>query len=248
MLKNLWNAVGFLAIVHLLTFGVFVGWLAWTGRLDVDRIERMRSMLAMTIEDEAAERAAAEEAAEAEWEAAATAARRERPGPPSAEQIAYANRQDQQFLETIRRSETDIDHLREQLVTQQRAIGQQRDQLAAERAAFEAEREWFNTLQEDEQFARVVALLERVPPAQAKAMIIGWMNDGDVESAVSYLNAMNLAASRKVLREFRGDDELRLAANLLERLRTYGTAPEAAGRTNGAQDELNGLPADPNAR
>ena len=57
---------------------------------------------------------------------------------------------------------------------------------------------------------------------EVKQQIIELFNTGSKEQAVIYLDAMNQRIAGKVLAEFKTDDEVKLAKELLERVRTLG--------------------------
>ena len=62
-MKNLWNIISFMSVVNLIALLLFFGWLWKTDRLSMDRVQRLRDMLAETNAEEAD--AAVEQAAQA---------------------------------------------------------------------------------------------------------------------------------------------------------------------------------------
>ena len=64
MMRTILTTLGFLAVVNLLAILVCIGWLQQSGRLDRDRIERVRTIFELPVAEEAAlaEAAAEEEA------------------------------------------------------------------------------------------------------------------------------------------------------------------------------------------
>ena len=75
-MTKVWNIISFLAVMNLIAVGCFVVWLFGSGRMDADRLERTRLIYDLPIEQETAERVAAEkiEALEAALQQAADAA------------------------------------------------------------------------------------------------------------------------------------------------------------------------------
>lgn len=65
-----------------------------------------------------------------------------------------------------------------------------------------------------------------MPPKLAKQMIQQLVHDQKIEQAVAYLDAMDGRAAKKILSEFKTAEEIDLATELLERLRTLGTPSE----------------------
>jgi len=221
-MKNLWNIVSFLAVVHLLAVVMFGGWLWKSERLDGDRIRELREMLAMTIPEAEAAAARAAEEATVRRQQMAEANLRENPGLPSADRvrtIVDANQSEQRSARRIRdfkeqlarqmaQAEASIDEKREALQTEQESL--------VSGAAVERER------RSADQLKKAVKILESLPPKQLKRQIIELVNSGSKEQAVIYLDAMNLRIAGKVFAEFKTDQEVKLAKELLERVRTLG--------------------------
>ncbi|MBC03957.1 MAG: hypothetical protein CMJ34_11755 [Phycisphaerae bacterium] len=67
-MRTIWSTLSFLAVVNMLAILLAVGWLYQSGRIDTDRLERVRELFGSTIADE---RAAREAAAAREAELAA---------------------------------------------------------------------------------------------------------------------------------------------------------------------------------
>ncbi|MFT3686204.1 MAG: hypothetical protein QM783_14990 [Phycisphaerales bacterium] len=75
-MKRVWNMLAFLAIANLLAIGGFVGWLAATDRLSVDRLRTLRESWKTTVAEEKEAEAKAAVESEAAKKASAEAARR----------------------------------------------------------------------------------------------------------------------------------------------------------------------------
>jgi hypothetical protein len=228
MMRTAWNLLSFLAVVNLLGLLMFTGWLWHSQRLDRDRLLAIRAMLAITIPD--ALRQAEESAKEAEAERLRDAdeARLRQPPIRSEAQVAAMSRLDQQAHQVARRLFDESTLLADQL-------DRREQDLAARQAAFEDEkRRWEETTAADRQraadaqFARAVKLLESLPPKAGKQKVEELVATGRTDQAVRYLNAMNQRQAAGIIKEFKTDDENRLATELLERLRTFGFEAEPA--------------------
>ena len=227
-MKTLWNVVSFLAVVHLLALVLFVVWLWQSDRLSRDRMESLRDLLAPTLaEAEAAAEASAKEAESLRAMEEADARRRRLPM-SSEMQIEHIGHLEEIEQRAIRRLKSEREHLTEQLASNLRQLQSREAEFEAERRAWEeaiaAERE----RRTDEQFAKAVRQLESVPPRQGKAIMVELVRDNQIDQAVAYLDAMNARASSKILEQFRTDEEVRLATELLERLRRFGIDAELA--------------------
>lgn len=239
-MKRLLTAISALAIINLLGILGAVGWLAATQRLSAARIEAVREMLHEPVPVEAARLAAEQKASEAESEAEETPL----PDTPplGAEQLVSLQREQDRAAEfrgqRLVRESTSL-----ALTT---TLEVQR--LDKERKAFEAERERFErrqgdiaALHGDVQFQAALSVLSAVKPDAAKAMLqeiiderAGAIGMGDapglsgLDRAVAYLDEMDEMVRGKVMAAFVSDSPT-LAAELLERLRTFGLMADASG-------------------
>lgn len=249
-MRTLWNITAFLAIVHLLALLMFIGWLGATDRLSMERADALRDIFAPTVaEDEAL---AADREAEAEEDAEQQVAQQRLQAPPvsSASRITF----DHAIAEQHRHAERRLEDAQKQIAEM---IESQRASLEAERAALEAEKKaWTESIADEqeqrssEQFMRAVQTLERLPAKQAKNMLVELMRqDGEqgLEQAVAYINAMNAFAASRVIRELKTDQEIGLATDLLEGLRTFGVLTEGDARQGGSTTSGAG-PTDPAGR
>lgn len=246
-MKALWNAVSVLAIANLLAIGGVVFWLMGSGRLDKERMTRLREMLSGTVAAEQAVAAAAAKEAEAQAQEAAVAERESRAPLSASEQLHVRldlSEVDHQRIERIRQETRDL------TIT----VARDQQRLAEERAAFEAEREAFDAMRAQlaevegqAQFRKAVSTLQGLKPDEAVAILMeilrlpagvggtlgsnaGGVVDfesGGAEQVVSYLNAMQERSRNKVMAAIAGNDPA-LAADLLERLRTRGLSTASA--------------------
>ncbi len=235
-MKTLWNIVSFLAVVHLLALIMFVGWLWKSGRLDSDRVGELREMLAMTIpEAQAAAAQAAEQAALRQQQTAAENLR-QNPGLPSADRVRTITDARQSEQRSIRRISDLKADLARQLARAQARIDEQRDALESERRSIDGPAAGERERRSADQLRKTVKLLESLPPKQLKRQIIELVNSGSTQQAVIYLDAMNQRIAGKVLAEFKTDPEVKLAKELLERVRTLGRPDGQASAPTDSSD------------
>jgi hypothetical protein len=221
-MKTLWNIVSFLAVVHLLALVMFAGWLWKSERLDSDRVDELRAMFAMTIpEAEAAAAQATQEAALALQEMADEHLRLN-PGLPSGDRMQTVTDARQSQQRSVRRINDVKADLTRQMAEAQTRIDEQRAALEAQQRSIDSGAAGEQQRQTAEQLRKTVKLLESLPPKQAKRQIVELINTGSKDQAVIYLDAMNQRIAGKVLAEFKTDDEVKLAKELLERVRTLG--------------------------
>jgi hypothetical protein len=217
----LWQLAATAAIVNLLALLAGVGWLVGSGRLDRERWEAIRTIVA-----------APPGGAVPEPE-------------PTVEEPAGSIRTTAARIEAldreIRQQSISLRRLRDEKEQLDRTLEDRRAELDRREAAFTAEREAWeaSTLAEreariDTQFRKTVRLLESVPPKQAKDLLLELVRDGDRAGAVAYLDAMSPYKASSVLKTFKGEDETRVAAVLLEELRVRGQRAGSARAAVGA--------------
>lgn len=227
-MKTFWNLISFLAVIHMLALAMFVGWLAMTQRLSAERMESLRELFAPTVAEEQQQRAEVEEQAEAEREAQLEQARLERPPLTSEVQIELSDAIDDKTEQSVRRMQDTKRRLDALLAERERQLDQREARLDERQAQWEESIEAQRRRREDEQFAKAVKTLERLPAGQAKNMLIELTGEGKMEQAVAYIDAMSTYGASKVIRELKAENEIGLAADLLEGLRTFGVEVEGA--------------------
>ncbi|MFM2164962.1 MAG: hypothetical protein RL325_1399 [Planctomycetota bacterium] len=235
-MKSLLKLVLVLAIAHLLAVAGFVGWLFASGRVDSERIGRMREIFAKPVAVEAKE--AVEAQAKADEQAAdAEMMRKLRELPlASADRVDNGSRSDERIELGLRAFEDKTRRLREELKKDGDTLEQQIKAFEKRQKDWEASIAADKQRETDEQFRKAVRLVESMPPKQARSWILELVNSGKTETAVAYLDAMTGAKASNLLKSFKGDEEVKVATELLERLRMLGLESEArAERTHGAK-------------
>lgn len=232
-MKSIWTLVSILAVAHLLALGGFAGWLVGTGRLDGDRLERIREILAEDpgAGDEAEGDAENEADDDASLQTVALST------DDRIDLLMEGSQINRQRKERLRREMQDLQrsHQREQ-----DRLDQERQAFEAERASFRAELERLQEIDGGAQFRKSVKVLESLRAGEAMQTLLAVIDgavivdegaavapegasvrEDGMRRAVSYLNAMQERARSKVMGEF-VKQQPDLAAELLERLRTRG--------------------------
>jgi hypothetical protein len=235
-MKSLLKLVLVLAIAHLLAVAGFVGWLFASGRVDSERIGRMREIFAKPVAVEAKETVEAQAKAD-EQAADAEMMRKLRELPlASADRVDNGSRSDERIELGLRAFEDKTRRLREELKKDGDTLEQQIKAFEKRQKDWEASIAADKQRETDEQFRKAVRLVESMPPKQARSWILELVNSGKTETAVAYLDAMTGAKASNLLKSFKGEEEVKVATELLERLRMLGLESEArAERTNGAK-------------
>ncbi|MDX2114378.1 MAG: hypothetical protein SFZ24_01985 [Planctomycetota bacterium] len=229
-MRSIWIIISTLAIANLLGIAGFLGWLQTSGRLNRDRVERIRTILAPTVATEQAEEQRRQAEAETARQAAEAAAK-VGVKPLTAEQrLEDAAGQEEVDAQRSRRVQRETTDLINTLMREREQLDRERAKFDADVAAFKEMRARIAEQEGSEQFQKTVQLYQSVKPADAKNMMASLIQTGKKDQVVSYLNALAPRNASKILAEFQVDDPA-LAADLLERLRLLGTAlaPESPG-------------------
>jgi hypothetical protein len=239
-MRNLWTIVSVLALANLIAIGAFAGWLGATGRLDRERFDELKRMLAETPQEREA-RLAAEAAAAAQLEQEQQALRERvdtlTTTPMTAEELVALQQEaamaaDQRMTRAMR----ELEDLRDLLARERAETDRLGEAIELQRKAYEARIEARDNLLGQEQFRTAVDTLQGLrAPAARNVLMAMWDGqtpppEGGLDGkavVVEYLRAMEDRQRNKVLAEFEKDDPA-LAAVLLERLRTDGVSPEVA--------------------
>ena len=229
-MKRIWTIIVVLGLANVFALGGFTGWLASSGRLNIDRVRKIREMLTETVAEENARIAAEEEQAAA---AAAAADDGLPSGPPrtASELVAMRLEATEVDMERISRLRREVEDLQRKLRRDQGMLDTQSASFATERNDFLAMRARLAEIEGAEQFRKSVGVLESLKSADAKAMLDVLLTDGQQEQVVSYLDAMDERIRSRVMTEFVKDGQPDLAAQLLESLRTRGLEAVASGET-----------------
>ena len=225
-----------LAVAHLLAALGFVTWLFASGRVDGERITRVREIFSTTIEQE--KRARAEEESKASAAAAdADLVRRLRELPlASAERTDTDSRAGDRIELGLRTFEDKTRRLRDELRKDGESLDQRIQSFEKRKSDWEKSIAADKQRVTDEQFRKAVKSLESLPPKQAREVVLELVRTNRMDTAVAYLDAMSSSKASNLLKSFKGDEEVKVATELLERLRMLGLESEArAERTHGAK-------------
>lgn len=226
MIRSIWLVISTIAVANLLALVGFFGWLVASDRLNLDRAEAIRELIAPTVAEEAARLKAEED--ERQVELARLEEQGELGGMPlsAADRLNILREVDEVSRQRFERMERETRDLQRQLRDELDAIAAERQAFETIRDEFEARRTEIAELEQSKQFKRAMQLYESSKPDVAANMFEELIGQGKEHHVVSYLNAMKPMAARKVIEEFEGRDPA-LAARLLEGVRNYGlTTPK----------------------
>lgn len=223
-MRTLWNIIAVMALANLLAMGAVAGWLFNSGRLDPQRIEELRAIIAEPV---AAQRAReAEAAAQAEAEAATKAEEARLTAAPvtASEVVAVrleASEIDRQRIERLRR---EVEDLRRVLAQERRTLDEESAAFVRERDAFTALRAEIAAREGDTQFRKSVEVYQSMKAKDAVSALLELERGGSRTRVVDYLNAMEDRARVRIAEELTKQDPA-LAAQLLEAVSVRGVEP-----------------------
>lgn len=221
-MRTLYTAFILVLLVNALALGGLFAWMGSTGRLSKNRVHEAVAVFKHTLQEQEALEA---EAAEAEQQALALAERAMRleqvaGGPVTPEQrLASIQQVDEKQQALIERQKAEAQALQHQLDVQMKLIEAKLSELDAKQQAFdEAVAAQLDEMQQED-FKEAVAMLEGIPPKQAKGVFQQMLKQGEDDQVVSYLSAMQQRLAAKVLKEFKLPNEVAQATQLIEQLR-----------------------------
>jgi hypothetical protein len=220
-MKTVWNLLAVLAVANLLGLGAFVGWLKMSNRLDRERLHEIRTVLTQTVSQRKADADAVTAKADQDKKTAAEQAKVGTPPVTASEALdlkIQLSQFDQARLEAMRR---DVSLLQDTLRRERQALDADRAAFAKEKSDFEKARQTVAATEGNVQFKKTLATYESLKPDKAKLALKQLIDQKQTDQAVAYLNAMQERPRTKVIDEFLKDDP-KVAADLLERLRTRG--------------------------
>ncbi|MDZ4830707.1 MAG: hypothetical protein SGJ09_10985 [Phycisphaerae bacterium] len=220
-MKTMWKLASIFAVVNLLALLGAGAWLMMTGRLDRERFDAVKVLLAAPM-SAAKPEAKAETIAEELRDTTATGVR-----------ISAQDRANRQVTMNLRRLHDEREQLARGLVDEESTLARRTQELAAEKKAWDDLTLQAKEQANDGQFRKAVKMLESVPPKQAKEWLLALCAQGHIEQAVAYLDAMTAFKSSGVMKTFKGDAETKLATDLLERLRQRAQASPATADDSG---------------
>ncbi|MFN3166327.1 MAG: hypothetical protein ACE37H_04600 [Phycisphaeraceae bacterium] len=221
-MRTLFTAFILVLLVNALALGSVLGWLGATDRLSKQRVREAAGVFNHTIQEQAALDAEKAKAEQEALELAEQALRLEQVagGPMEPEQrLAALQQVDEKQRALIERRKVEVEQLQRQLDTQRKLIEQRLAELDEKQQAFNQAVAAQLEEMEQEDFQEAIAMLEGIPPKQAKAVFQELLKAGDQEQVVSYLSAMQARKAAKVLQEFKLPNEIAQAADLIEQLR-----------------------------
>jgi hypothetical protein len=219
--KKIQTLVLSMVVANAVAIAGLSGWLFFTGRIDDERVAKVREIFRETVNQEnkrlEMETAQEEEAIRASADGVPDGLPR-----TASELVAMrldATDVDRQRIERLRR---EVQDLQRKLRRDQSVLDNQASNFQEERDAFDAMRERLAEVEGHEQFQKSVSLLNSLKSNETKSILEVLIGEKKQEQVVSYLNALEDRSRSRVIAEFIKDGQQELATDLLESLRLRG--------------------------
>ena len=228
-MKSLKRAILVILVLNLLAMLAGMGWIFATGRVSKDRVLDLTELFDEPVTVEQMRLDSEKKAFEA------AEAAKPKPLPELAlnsdERNLVRVEMTQVDIARLERMKREVEDLQGILRKERLGIAQERLDLDAERAEFEAMRERLAELEGGKQFKKALGTLTGMAPKDAKTLLSTLLGGGNTlldprerkyEEVVSYLSAMDERARTSIMTEFVKAGEEQLAADLLESVRLRG--------------------------
>ncbi len=224
-MKSIIIALVALLVLHLLVAGAGVGWLGVTDRLSKDRFRRTVEIFRWTQSEEKVKLQEAQVLADEEAQKQADMNRLAEvaDGPTTVSDRLRMDHESRELaMNKVERLQREIKDMSRHLEFAKTQLTRQKKELDAEMTLFSKLKNELASQRSDKDFERVVKTYESLKPKQAKMMLANLIDQGQMDQAVSYLAAMQLRKSAAILNQFKQEEEIPVAGELLERLRARG--------------------------
>ena len=219
-MNRLWNICAFIALANLVALVGVLLWLMTTGRVDSDRVDRLRSLFAKPVAVELVEAEAEQEAQQLQLEQSLEEG--------SLVALPASSRWPIDSLTKIRMKEQMM-HRRfsDELKRDAQEVLMAEQRLKAERDAFEREKAEYLRLQEQAEqqrnatdFKQAVKDLESVSSKTAKNLIVQICATGPegVDRVLRWMKSMRQGSRASIIASMKSEEELKLASSLLQSL------------------------------
>lgn len=237
-MKTLWNAVCIVLFINVLALAGLAFWLKQTQRLSGDRVRQTIELFKPTAEQEKASKEQAAKDADEAGKKSAEHAHLDAVGrgeTTMSDRLREQEDRDTIEMQRLERKKRETADLQNQLEIYKAEFAKQKAELDARRKEFEEFRAREEKLKADADFQQAVQMYEKLPAKQAKEMFLTLLSEGKQPQVIDYLAAMQQRKASGVLKEFKSPDEIKVATELVQRLRERGVDPLAGKNTSSGE-------------
>lgn len=212
MIHRLYQLAAIAGIAVLLALGGFAGYLTATGRLTIERMERVAAVL------RGADEKAALDALGAVADAAATQPAVEPGRGPSAAELRRVRLEEHMQRATLERAAADLQARQALLNQSMQHLIQLQEEFGKEKAAWLAQKKKLTDVAHDDGFQRELAYVAKLQPKYAKEHVIRTWQKQKAD-AVRLFMALEPAKGQRILEQLKTPEEMQIMHELLEQLR-----------------------------
>ena len=214
-MKRLWDLLVLTLALNFLALAGGVGWLYQAGRLDKQRVVKVKEVFFPPATQPAATTQPATDPATASG-AQLDALLAQHAGLPAGQQVEFIRQTFDSQMAQLDRRTRELTDLKAQVDMANARLATDRAALDAERKRLTDEQAQARKLAADEGFQDSLNLYGSLPAKQVKSIFMT-LND---DAVLQYLRAMDSSTAGKIIKEFKTPDELDRVQRILERMRT----------------------------
>lgn len=226
-MKRLWDVLVLTLAVNFLALAGCVGWLYGSGRLDRDRVVKMRALVfppAPVAAPPATQPAAVDPTTRPTLKLEELLARQS--GLPAGQQVEFIRQTFDAQMAQLERRDRELADLKVQIDLANAKLTADRAALDADRKRLTDDQQQARKLAGDQGFQDSLALYTSMPPKQVKTVFLTLTD----ETVMRYVEAMPPRTAAKVIKEFKSPDEIDRIQRILEKMRNAGpTTQDAKG-------------------
>ncbi|HEY2586508.1 MAG TPA: hypothetical protein VGI81_12155 [Tepidisphaeraceae bacterium] len=213
-MKRLWDLLVLTLAMNFLLLAGAVGWLYQSGRLDKERVGKVKEALfPPTTQPVATTQPAVDPATASREQLDALLA--QHAGLPAGQQVEFIRQTFDAQMAQLDRRTRELADLKTQIDMANAKLATDRAALDADRKRLTDEQERAKRLAADEGFQQSLDLYNSMPAKQVKSIFLT-LND---DAVLQYLRAMDSGTAGKIIKEFKTPDELDRVQRILERMR-----------------------------
>ncbi|MGE3180877.1 MAG: hypothetical protein AB7N71_04545 [Phycisphaerae bacterium] len=228
---QLCGMVGAVTLLMLVGFG---GFLVATGKVSADKLDKIGKILrdeniveAQEVSDDA-QQVPTSQPTEDETDENLIEV-------PTTEQVDQQRMRDHLTGLRLARAKQDVAARQDLLRQAQQALIQQQEEFEANKSRWLTQREKIEADARDDGFERELSYVANLSPKLAKEHIVRTWQKQPLD-ALRLFNALKLAKGKKILEQFKTDEEVNVMHQLLERLRLQGTSESSAAESGMSSD------------
>lgn len=216
-MKRLWNVLVLTLAMNFLAVAGGAGWLYQSGRLDRDRVTKVREILfpAPVPADAATTRPSSKSDPTTQPAFSLEAMLSKRGNLTAGQQVDFIRQTFDERMALLERREHELADLKSQIDMAQSQLTADRTALDSDRKKLTDEQDKARKLASDQGFQDSLNLYNSMPAKQVKSIFLTLSDD----AVRQYLEAMTPRNAAKVIKEFKAPDEVDRIQRILEKMR-----------------------------